>query len=94
MIASDIINRVSCVRVLFIKLLLQQVTFQVVDDIRFVGDVAPVKQIFFLIAFSDAFVDISVLLFINKLPLVCACVENLRRSRRKQIKIVLVCKER
>lgn len=88
MITSDEINRVFRVSMLFIKLLLQQVSFQVVDDVRFVGDVSPVKQLVFLVSFSDAFVKVGVLLFIDKLPLVCARIENLKRTRWNKFKIV------
>lgn len=77
MIASYKIDRISCSGVLFIQFFLQQVPFQVIDDVRFVGDVASKQRIVFDRLLNNSFINISVLLFINQLPFVCARIENL-----------------
>lgn len=86
MIASNVIDQIRCSRVLFIQILLQQVPFRVVYDVCLVSDVAPELQVFLLIHFGDLLVDIRVLLLVNKLPLVCACIEDLNRKQKKNEK--------
>lgn len=86
MIASNVIDQIRCSRVLFIQILLQQVPFRVVYDVCLISDVAPELQVFLLIHFGDLFVDIRVLLLVDKLPLVCACIEDLNRKQKKNEK--------
>jgi hypothetical protein len=77
MVAPDIVNGVSSFRVSFIEFFLQQVTFQVIDDIRLVSDVTAILQIVFNLMLRDFLIDISVLLMINKLPFVGTCIVDL-----------------
>lgn len=89
MIASNVIDQIRCSRVLFIQILLQQVPLGIVDDVRLIRDVASELQIFLFIHFGDLLVDIRVLLLVNKLPLVCACIEYLKwKETREEWKIV------
>lgn len=77
MIASYEVNRISCSRVLLIKLLLQQISLQVIDDVRLVGDISPVQQIVFDLVFDNFLVDIGSLLLVDELPLIRARIEDL-----------------
>jgi hypothetical protein len=84
MVASDVINRIGRPRVLLIKLLLQQVSFQVVDDVRLVGDVASIQQVVIDLVLDDFLVHIGVLLLVDEIPLIGARVKDLKRERREK----------
>jgi hypothetical protein len=80
-IAANEIDAVGCFDVLLPHILLQKVAFLIVNDVSLVGDVAPVEQVILDWILDSFLVKIRVLLLINKLPLICACIENLHDER-------------